>query len=73
MIYLIEKCNAEKTVLCTLLMFILYFCPGQFSCTLKAFDLKLHKVMDLNEKKCSAQDLVSVFHDLLTYTKKENA
>jgi hypothetical protein len=61
-----KKCSAQEQVLCIfyflsycpLLIFILYFCPGHFSESIKAMDLKLHRMIDLIKKKCSAQEPV---------------
>jgi hypothetical protein len=56
-----KKCCTQELVLCIsyfliycpMLMFILQFCPGQLY-GIKAMDLKLHKMIDLIKKKCSA-------------------
>jgi hypothetical protein len=37
---------------CPLLIFILNFCPGHFSESIKAMDLKLYRMTDLIRKKC---------------------
>jgi hypothetical protein len=70
-----EKCSAQELVLCIsyflsycpLLIFILYFCPGHFSQSIKAMDLKLHRMIDLIKKKCSAQYLVLCISYFLSY------
>jgi hypothetical protein len=41
-----------------LLIFFLYFSPGQFSSSMKAMDLKHHRMIDLIDKKCSAQSSI---------------
>ena len=64
-IYLIEeKYNAQEPLLsisylwsyCRLLIFILQTCPAYISQTIRAMNLKLHRYIDLNREKCSAQE-----------------
>jgi hypothetical protein len=44
---------------CPLLIFLLYFCPGHFSSSMKAMDLKHYRMIDLIDKKCSIQKCCS--------------
>jgi hypothetical protein len=72
-----KKCSAQKPVLCisyclsywSLLIFILYFCPGPFSLCIEAMVFKLHRMIDLVEKKCSVQELSLLVFDLLPFIK----
>jgi hypothetical protein len=52
---------------CPLFIFILYFCPGHFSESIKAMDLKLHRMIDLIKKKCSVQEPVLCISYFLSY------
>jgi hypothetical protein len=70
-----KKCSAQKPVLsisyflsyCPLLIFILYFCLSHFSESIKAMDLKLHRMIDLIKKKCIAQEPVLYISYFLSY------
>jgi hypothetical protein len=61
-----KKCSAQELVLCIsyffeLLPFVNFhtlFLSGPFLLKYKAMDLKLHRMIDLIKKKCSAQELV---------------
>jgi hypothetical protein len=52
---------------CPLLMFILYFCHNHFSLSMKAMDLKLHRMIEVIKKKCSAKELVLCISYFLSY------
>ena len=61
-----EKCSAQEPLLfisyfwsyCPLFIFKLQACPAYTSQTIKAINLKLHRWIDVNEEKCSAQELL---------------
>ena len=61
-----EICSAQEPLLCisyfwsycTLLIFILQACLAYASQTIKAINMKLHRWIDVNEEKCSAQELL---------------
>ena len=75
MIDLIEqKSSAEELVLCTScfmsycpLIMVIAFYPGHLSYTIKAVDLKLHRMIDLIEQKSSAQEMVFCTSCFMSY------
>jgi hypothetical protein len=70
-----KKCIAQELVLCIsyflsycpLLIFILCFFSGHFSESIKAMDLKLHRMIDLIKKKCSAQEPLLCISNFFSY------